>query len=261
MSVTSWFKKSLAAHDMDAPILQVNGVSLHYETYPALEQISFDLEAGERIAVVGPNGAGKSTLFKIIAGVLSPSTGSIKIFGHRPTRHICISYVPQRSEVDWDFPVNVFDAVMMGRTGQIGFFKPPMKSDQSIVMESLEAVGMQDLAKRQVGELSGGQQQRMFIARTLAQQAELVLMDEPLTGLDVNSQEDILDILNMLHNNNVTVMVATHNLDLAASHFDRVMLLNNRLFGFGKPQDVFSDTQLSAAYGGRPPSQEDHHHG
>jgi len=261
MGMTSWFKQNLALHDHDAPILQVKDVSLRYEAYPALEDISFDLESGERIAVVGPNGAGKSTLFKIIAGVLTPSTGSIKIYGHRPTRHICIAYVPQRSEVDWDFPVSVFDAVMMGRVGQIGFFKPPLKSDQTIVMDGLEAVGMQDLAKRQVGELSGGQQQRMFIARALAQQAELVLMDEPLTGLDVNSQEDILDILQMLHKNNVTVMVATHNLDLAASHFDRVMLLNNRLFGFGKPQDVFSETQLSAAYGGRSPMQEGHHHG
>lgn len=237
-------------HDPDAPILEVNKLSLRYDGQFALENITFHLHAGERVAVVGPNGAGKSTLFKVVAGVLPPTSGEVKISGYGPRGHICIAYVPQRSQVDWRFPASVADVVMMGRIGQIGFFRWPSHSDWDIVHAALEAVDMNTLANRQIGELSGGQQQRTFLARALAQEAELVLMDEPLNGLDVPSQEAILSLLEKLRLQKITVMIATHDLGQAASHFDRVMLINRRLIRFGAPQDVLTSANLLVAYGG-----------
>jgi len=236
-------------HEVGAPILEAVGLSVRYNSRLALEEVSFDLVTGERVAVVGPNGAGKSTLFKVIAGVLSPSAGEVKVAGHCPGSHICIAYVPQRSEVDWTFPVTVADVVMMGRAGRIGLLRRPGRGDWAYVRQCLAVVGMADLAQRQIGELSGGQQQRMFIARALAQEAALMLMDEPLTGLDVPAQEDIFRILDELRARGVTVMVATHDLNLAAERFDRVMLLHSRLLGFGQPAEVFTAGRLQEAYG------------
>jgi manganese/iron transport system ATP-binding protein len=215
-----------------------------------LDNVSFQLHHGERVAVVGPNGAGKSTLFKAIAGVLKPISGEIKVYGHGPGGHICIAYLSQRSQVDWSFPVTVSDVVMMGRIGKLGLLRWPKHRDWEIVRQALVDVGLEELANRQIGELSGGQQQRMFIARALAQEAELMLMDEPLTGLDIGSQESIFTFLDDLQSRGVTVMVATHDLDLAARRFDRVMLLNQRMLGFGVPEQVFTPEQLMSAYGG-----------
>lgn len=237
-------------HQVGAPILQAKNVCVEFNAGVALEEVSFELITGERLAIVGPNGAGKSTLFKVIAGVLTPSRGQVHIYGHEPGGHICIAYVPQRNQVDWSFPVNVADVVMMGRIGKLGLFRQPKASDWDIVRESLEVVGLDDLEKRQVGELSGGQQQRMFIARALAQEAELMLMDEPLAGLDIQSQEDILQILEQLHQREVTMLVALHDLKIARERFDRVMLLNKRLLGLGTPREVFQPDILLQAYGG-----------
>lgn len=237
-------------HRLDQPILAVQDISLRYQGNTALDHVSFTLTTGEQVAVVGPNGAGKSTLFKIIAGVLAPTTGQVEVYGSGPGGHICIAYVPQRSQVDWHFPVNVADVVMMGRTRRLGLFRRPARQDWQYVQQCLEVVGMADLAGRQIGELSGGQQQRVFIARALAQEAALMLMDEPLTGLDVRSQEDIFGVLGELRQRNVTVMIATHDLNLAAERFDRVMLLNHHLVGFGPPNVVFTPDKLLAAYGG-----------
>ena len=242
--------KRPALHDAEAPILEVSHLTVHYNGRPALEDVSFRLVSGERVAVVGPNGAGKSTLFKVIAGVLDPTAGEVRVAGHCPGGHICIAYVPQRSQVDWTFPVTVADVVMMGRAGRVGLLRRPGRQDWAYVSQCLEVVGMTGLANRQISELSGGQQQRMFIARALAQEAELMLMDEPLTGLDVPAQEDIFRVMNELHQRKVTVMVAIHDLNLAAERFDRVMLLNNRLLGMGRPHDVFTPERLQMAYGG-----------
>ena len=239
-----------AKHQPGAPILEALGLSVSYQNGLALDDVSFHLNTGERVAVVGPNGAGKSTLFKVIAGVLSPTKGEVKVYGSGPGGHICIAYLQQRSQVDWTFPVNVTDVVMMGRIGKLGILRWPGRRDWSFVQSCLEDVGLGDLAKRQIGELSGGQQQRMFIARALAQEAELMLMDEPLTGLDIQSQEMILEIMEKLRQRGVTIMIATHDLDQAAGRFDRVMLLNRRLIGFGSPEQVFTPEQLRAAYGG-----------
>jgi manganese/iron transport system ATP-binding protein len=156
----------------------------------------------------------------------------------------------QRSEVDWAFPVNVSDVVMMGRIRQMGFFHKSKPADRAFVRGCLERVGLQDLARRQIGELSGGQQQRMFIARALAQQAELMLMDEPFTGLDLTTQEGILSLLAELSRSRVTVMVATHDLNLAAQHFDRVLLLNRNAVACGPAAEVFTQATLSATFGG-----------
>jgi manganese/iron transport system ATP-binding protein len=238
-------------HQLNQPILDVQNLTVRYNGRVALEEINFHLHAGERIAVVGPNGAGKSTLFKVVAGVLQPSIGEVKVFGSRPRGHNCIAYIPQRSQVDWSFPVSVADVVMMGRSAKLGLLNWPHKKDWEYVHHVLEIVELSDLASGQIGQLSGGQQQRMFIARALAQEAELILMDEPLSGLDTPSQEGLLNLLDTLRNQNVTVMVATHDLDQAARHFDRIMLLNHRMIAFDVPQKVMHTEHLLQAYGGR----------
>ncbi len=230
-------------------ILDVTDLSARYNGNVALDRLSFRLNQGERIAVVGPNGAGKSTLFKVIAGVLSAYEGDVRVFGHIPGRHICIAYVPQRSQVDLSFPATVEDVVMMGRVGKIGMLRWPRKSDWDLVRNSMDLVDLNRLKDRQIGELSGGQQQRVFIAQALAQEADLILMDEPLTGLDTPSQEKILQILDTLRERNITVMVATHDLQQASEKYDRVMLLNKRILVFGSPEVALSTEFLMAAYG------------
>ena len=238
-------------HLSNQPILEAHELTVRYDGRAALEDVTFHLHAGERVAVVGPNGAGKSTLFKVVAGVLAPTSGTVTVSGSRPISHVCIGYVPQRTHVDWNFPVNVADVVMMGRSAKLGAFRWPSRRDWEFVRGALDTVELSDLRTRQISELSGGQQQRMFIARALAQEAELMLMDEPLTGLDLPAQEGILNLLDKLQKQNVTVMVATHDLDQAGKHFDRVMLLNRKLLGFGLSADVLKPEILLKAYGGR----------
>jgi manganese/iron transport system ATP-binding protein len=217
----------------------------------ALEGVTFHLHVGERVAVVGPNGAGKSTLFKVIAGVLAQTSGEVSVYGSGPRGHVCIGYIPQRSQVDWRFPVSVADVVMMGRSAKLRPLAWPSKKDWQHVRQALTTVEMGDLAKRQIGQLSGGQQQRMFIARALAQEAELMLMDEPLSGLDAPAQEGLLALLGRLQEKRVTVMVATHDLQQAGQYFDRILLLNQRIIAFGPAQQVLMPEILMKAYGGR----------
>lgn len=252
--VNLWRKATLRERDIDhppgEPIVEVSHVSMRYDRAVALEDVSFTVEAGERIAIVGPNGAGKSTLLKIIAGVLTPTTGSVRIYGRGPGGHLCIAYIPQRNQVDWNFPLTVADVVMMGRIGRMGLLRHPGPRDWAIVRRALEQVGIADLADRPIRALSGGQQQRMFIARALAQEAELLLMDEPFTGLDLPAQEGILEILEHLRRQGVTILLTTHDLEQASSSFDRVLLLNRRLIAFGPPDMVFTPEALRAAYGG-----------
>lgn len=238
-------------HLKDQPILAIEHLSLAYNGRMALDDITFHLHSGDLVALVGPNGAGKSTLLKVIAGVLAPSRGQVKIFGSGPRDHICIAYIPQRSQVDWRFPVSVADVVMMGRAAKLKPFTWPGKYDWQRVQAALETVALSDLANRQIGQLSGGQQQRMFIARALAQEAELMLMDEPLTGLDLPTQESLLSLLASLQAQGITVMAATHDLDQAARYFDRIMLLNRHLVAFGDAQQVLQPEKLVSAYGGQ----------
>jgi ABC-type Mn2+/Zn2+ transport system ATPase subunit len=247
---THYLTGRFSHHDSGSPVLVVDGLDYHYGNAWTLENVSFELQAGERIAVVGPNGAGKSTLFKLIAGVIKPMTGWINVYGHEPGGHICIAYVAQRSLVDWNFPVSVADVVMMGRVGKVGLFRWPSSHDWQVVSDALKSVNLGHLSKRQINELSGGQQQRVFIARALAQEAKLILMDEPFTGLDVINQEELISVLDRLKEQRVTVLIAMHDLKLASERFDRVMLLNRKLLGVGNPETVFNPKNLAAAYGG-----------
>jgi len=228
-----------------APILKVDNLTVSYNGSPALDGVSFSVEAGERVAIVGPNGSGKSTLFKAMVGLLRPAAGSVQSNGAK------IGYVPQRSEVDWRFPVTVHDVVMMGRIAQIGWLRWQRSGDREVVRRCLEQVGMTAFAGRQIGELSGGQQQRVFIARALAQNASILLMDEPFSGVDVPSQEAILEILDGLRRQGVTVLVSTHDLNLAVERFDRLALLNHRLIAYGPARGVITPASLAAAYGGQ----------
>jgi ABC-type Mn2+/Zn2+ transport system ATPase subunit len=237
-------------HDKDAPILRAESLSMRYESGDALLDVSFSLQEGERIAIVGPNGAGKSTLLKIIAGVQKPTSGEIQIFGQAPGGHICIAYVPQRNQVDWTFPVTVADVAMMGRVGHLGLFRNPKSRDWEVVHKALDLVKLNHLAKRQIDQLSGGQQQRMFIARALAQEAEIILMDEPMTGLDATSQEDIFGILDELQARDVTALISLHDLKMASERFDRVILLNKHLLAIGLAEEALTPENLISAYGG-----------
>jgi len=242
---------SLSRHDTGRPVLEVRDLSVDLGGVVALEDVSFTLDRGDSVAVVGPNGAGKSTLFRAVAGVLDRYRGRITVYGSEPGDHICIAYVPQASHVDWAFPVTVFDAVMMGRTRRIGWVRRPHRAERALVYQCLEMVNLEDLAGRQIGELSGGQKQRAFIARALAQEAEIILMDEPLSGLDAKSSLDIYAILGSLAARGVTLMVSTHDLEAAAARFPRIMLLNRRLLAFGGRDEVLTPHLLLATFGGR----------
>ena len=227
------------------PILAVHNLTVRYNGSSALDDVTFTVDAGQRVAIAGPNGSGKSTLFKALSGLIRPASGTIHIDA------AAIGYVPQRSEVDWRFPVSVHDVVMMGRIAKIGWLRWQRPIDRDIVRRSLSQVGMDSLAGRQIGELSGGQQQRVFIARALAQDARVLLMDEPFSGVDVPSQEAILELMDRLHGQGVTVLVSTHDLTLAVERFDRLALLNHKLVAYGSPRDVVNQVTLSAAFGGQ----------
>lgn len=230
--------------------LEVENVSIGYNGKLILKNLSFHVPHGARLAVVGPNGAGKSTLFKALVGLLPVHSGRILIHGlPLGTHQDCVAYVPQREEVDWRFPVTVEDVVMMGRYGQMGWLARPSRRDREIVKQSLEQLGIAHLARQPIGQLSGGQQQRVFLARALAQEPHILLMDEPFTGVDVTTQEVTLALLDRLHEQQVTTMISTHDLNLAASHFDYVLLLNHELIAFGPPQETLTTDHLLRAFG------------
>lgn len=230
--------------------IELQDINLHYANQTALKNISLSIDSGERIAVVGPNGAGKSSLLHILSGVIAPSSGTVQVHGHSPARYFCTAYVPQSRQLDWNFPLTTADVVMMGRTGLLGLFRRPGEKDWLIVNDALERMAISDLATHQISQLSGGQRQRMFIARALAQEADLLLMDEPLAGLDLPSKEHIFTLLDHLKDEGVTILMATHDLNLAADRFDRVLLLSKEILGFGNAKEVFSKDILNKAYDG-----------
>ncbi len=240
---------SPVTHAAGAAALHVNELSVSLEGHRALEGITFELDRGDRLAIVGPNGAGKTTLLRAIAGLLQPSSGVVEVHGHPPLEHVCIAYVPQRIEVDWRFPVTVLDVVSMGRVGRIGPLRRPGASDRRIVREAISAVNLEHLTRRTIDALSGGERQRMFLARALAQESGFILMDEPFAGLDIQSRDDLLSVLGDTHLKHVTLLIAMHDLGLAASRFERMLLLKRESLGFGSPEDVLSEQALRAAYG------------
>ena len=232
--------------------LEVQAVSLAYNGSNVLDNLSFSAVHGERIAVVGPNGAGKSTLFKALAGLLPIQSGQILIHGKPLGLHQdCVAYIPQREEVDWRFPVTVEDVVMMGRFGYVGWFKPAGKADREVVRASMAQLGILDLATRPISELSGGQQQRVFLARALAQEPHILLMDEPFTGIDITTQEILFRLLDGLRKQQVTVIVSTHDLNMAAQRFDRILLIKRKLICYGPAQEVFTPATIREAFGGQ----------
>ena len=230
--------------------LEVITISIGYGDKVVLRDVSFQVPHGARVAVVGPNGAGKSTLFKGLVGLLPLKSGRILIHGLDLGLHQdCVAYVPQREEVDWKFPVTVSDVVMMGRFGKLGWLRRPSKADQDVVRESLNQLGIADLEKKSIGELSGGQQQRVFLARAVAQEPHILLMDEPFTGVDITTQETTLNLLDTLRERSVTAIISTHDLNLAANRFDFIILLNKRLIAFGPPGEVMRQENLARAFG------------
>jgi len=229
--------------------LELENVTAGYNGHIALDNISFNVAHGAQIAVVGPNGAGKSTLFKALVGLTPLHGGHIRIHDRPLGSHQdCVAYVPQRSEVDWRFPVTVMDVVMMGRFGRQGWMARPTRTDQQVVATSLEQMGISHLARRSIGDLSGGQQQRVFLARALAQEPHIFLMDEPFTGVDEPTQEATLALLDRLRGREVTVLVSTHDLGLAKRRFEQVLLLNRRLVAFGTPEEVFTPENIAKAF-------------
>ena len=229
--------------------LELEHVSAGYDSTMILDDISFAIPHGGQLAVVGPNGAGKSTLFKVLVGLLSVRAGQVRIHGKPFGMHQdCVAYVPQREEVDWRFPVTVADVVMMGRFGKQGWLRRATRYDKEIVLHSLAQMGLADFANRSINELSGGQQQRVFLARALAQEPHILLMDEPFTGVDIATQETTLNLLEQLRKQRVTVMVSTHDLNMAAERFETVLLINHRLIAIGEPKEVLRSENLRAAF-------------
>ena len=232
--------------------LEIHDLTVAYTKRPVLYGIDLEVPQGSIVGVVGPNGAGKSTLIKAIMGLLPVASGWVEVFGEPFKKAVTrVGYVPQRESVDWDFPVNALDVVLMGRYGRLGPFKRPNKSDKNIAMACLEKVRMAPYAKRQISNLSGGQQQRVFLARALAQESDLYLMDEPFVGVDAATESAIIEILRELQTQGKTLIVVHHDLTTAPDYFDRILLLNMRVVAYGNTKDVFTFENLQNAYGGR----------
>ncbi|MDR7417256.1 MAG: metal ABC transporter ATP-binding protein [Armatimonadota bacterium] len=237
---------------MSRPAIEVRNLTVSYREQPAVRHVSFQIEPGLLVGLVGPNGAGKSTLLKALVGLVVPDTGAVRIFGQpiSQTRRL-VAYVPQRSEVDWDYPIVVEEVVLMGRFVHLGLVRRPGPEDRRIAREALRQVGMEGFADRQIGQLSGGQQQRVFLARALAQEARVLLLDEPFVGVDAATEETIYVLLRRLQQEGRTVVVATHDLSRAQTAFDRLLLLNQVLVAYGPPERVFTPELLQRTYGGR----------
>ena len=234
------------------PALEAHDLTVAYRKKPVLYGVDVRFPQGHLIGIVGPNGAGKSTFVKAVLGIVPPVGGWVKVFGEPvETSGRRIGYVPQRESVDWDFPVTVRDVVMMGRFGRLGLFRRPSKEDREKVDECLAKVKLSELATRQIGNLSGGQQQRVFLARALAQECDVYLMDEPFAGVDAATETAIITLLKEMRDQGKTVVVVHHDLSTAQDYFDSLMLLNMRLVAFGPVEEVFTAELLQKTYGGR----------
>ena len=232
--------------------LAVRGLTVSYGQTPAVFSVDMTLRQGSMTAIVGPNGAGKSTLLKAALGVITPLAGSVTVFGqgmaHMRDR---IAYVPQRASVDWDFPVRVIDVVMMGMYGKLGLLGRVRGQHKALANDCLNRVGMADFADRQIGQLSGGQQQRVFLARALAQEADIYVLDEPFAGVDAATEKAIIAVLQGLRDAGKTVLAVHHDLATVPDYFDDVVLLNTQVVAAGTVAEAFTESNLQAAYGGR----------
>ena len=237
---------------MSCPLLEFHDVTVAYGRRPVLWNVDLAIDEPCLFGIIGPNGAGKSTLLKAALGLVPLAGGSIRFFG-RPFAEVRgrVGYVPQRETVDWDFPVSVTDVVLMGTYARLGWFRRPGARERSLARESLARVGLADVADRQIGRLSGGQQQRVFLARALAQQADVYVLDEPMAGVDAGSQEQIFRVLSDLRGEGRLVVVVHHDLRTAADWFDRVALVDMRLAASGPTAAVLTADNLQRTYAGR----------
>jgi manganese/zinc/iron transport system ATP- binding protein len=232
--------------------LELHDVSVSYHKKPVLYGVDLCLPTGSLVGLIGPNGAGKSTLIKAAMGLLPLNSGWVKCF-NQPLNAVRkrVGYVPQREEVDWDFPVSVFDVVLMGRYGRLGWLRRPSKTDRTAALEALEKVGMSPFKDRQISNLSGGQQQRVFLARAIAQDSDLYLMDEPFVGVDATTERTIISLLQEWRDQGKTILVVHHDLTSAREYYDHLVLLNMRVVASGPTEDVFTMELLQKTYGGR----------
>ena len=234
------------------PALEFHDLTVAYHTKPVLWDFDLAIPDGKLVAVVGPNGAGKSTLLKAALDLVPLVSGFARVFGrpYSEVRHR-VAYVPQRESVDWDFPASVLDVVLMGRYGRVGWFRRPGRADRAAATDALREVGMLELADRQISRLSGGQQQRTFLARALAQDASLYLMDEPFAGVDAVTERSIIALLRRLRDGGKSVICVHHDLQTAPDYFDWAVLVNMRLVGAGPMAETFTHEKLQQTYGGR----------
>lgn len=232
--------------------LYVTDLTVAYHEKPVLWDIDLEVPTGVLMAIVGPNGAGKTTLLKAVLGLLKPAAGQVAIFDkpYREQRKL-VGYVPQRGSVDWDFPTNVLDVVMMGRYGSLGWFRRAGSAERALALQALEKVGMAAYAERQISQLSGGQQQRVFLARALVQDAEIYFMDEPFQGVDATTERAIIALLQELRAAGKTVIAVHHDLQTVPEYFDWAMLLNVRKIASGPVDEIFNEENLRQTYGGR----------
>ncbi len=237
---------------MPAPPVEVHDMTVAYHRKPVLWDIDLVVPQGQLVAIVGPNGAGKSTLIKAILGLIPLASGKVEIFGlpYEQQRHL-VGYVPQRETVDWDFPVTALDVVLMGTYGRLGWFRRPRTAERNRASECLDQVGMSRYSGRQIRQLSGGQQQRVFLARALAQEAQIYFMDEPFAGVDAATEQAIVELLQALREQGKTVLVVHHELQTVKQYFDYVILLNMRLVAAGPVATTFTPEMLQTTYGGR----------
>lgn len=234
------------------PPVEVHDLTVSYDKKPVLWNIDVSIPEGQIIGIIGPNGAGKSTLIKAVMGLMPADSGWVKIYGEPLARQRrLVGYVPQRESVDWDFPVTVRDVVLMGTYGRLGLFRRPGKAERELCDRCLAQVGMAAYADRQIANLSGGQRQRVFLARALAQESRIYLMDEPFVGVDAATESAIIELLRNLKDQGRTLLVVHHDLQTAPEYFDSILLLNMRLVAFGPTQEMFTTELLQKTYGGR----------
>ena len=238
-------------HSVAAP-LSIHDLTVAYRHKPVLWNVDLDLPQGKLIAIVGPNGAGKSTLIKAVLDLVPRISGDVSIFGQPYAKQrALVGYVPQRESVDWMFPVSALDVVAMGRYGKIGWFRRLNREHRDAAMRALQRVGLEEFAHRQISQLSGGQQQRVFLARALAQESQLYLMDEPFAAVDAATEESIVTLLRELRDTGRTAVVVHHDLETVREYFDQVILINMRVVAYGDAQEVFTKENLRKTYGGR----------
>ncbi len=240
------------ASDSPEPILDIHDMTVAYDRRPVLWNVDLTICQPGLVAIVGPNGAGKSTLIRAVMGLIPVAGGRVTAWGKTVNeQRRRISYVPQRETVDWDFPINVLETVLMGTYGELGWFRRPKATHRQRAMECLNRVGMQEYAKRQIGQLSGGQQQRVFLARALVQDADLYFMDEPMAGVDAATERIVFELLKKLRDSGRTILVVHHDLRTVVEHFDEVVFLNVRVVASGPVATTFVPENLQATYGGR----------